>query len=82
MTISDAIERALRKGGDNEKAAAANLASLLCIQLGAIDVAEDSCQELLSTLMFVANDESVPLLAREKVINHLLHSEMFFFFLN
>jgi len=67
MTISDSIERALKKGGDNEKAAAANLASLLCIQLGAIDQ-EDSYQELLSTLMFVANDESVPLLAREKVI--------------
>lgn len=68
MTISDSIERALRKGGDNEKAAAANLASLLCIQLGSLDIVEDSWQELLSTLMFVANDESVPLLAREKVI--------------
>lgn len=67
MTIAESIERALRKGGDNEKVAAANLASLLCIQLGAIDTAEDSCQELLSTLMFVANDEFVPLLAREKV---------------
>ncbi|XP_050435954.1 interferon-related developmental regulator 2 [Adelges cooleyi] len=66
MTITDSIERALRKGGDNEKAAAANLACLLCIQLGSIDVAEDICQELLPTLMFVANDESVPLLAREK----------------
>lgn len=66
MTIADAIERALKKGGDNEKAVAANLAGLLCIQLGAIDIAEDSYQELLSTLMFVANDESVPLLAREK----------------
>lgn len=68
MTISDSIERALKKGGDNEKAAAANLASLLCIQLGAIDQEEDTYHELLSTLMFVANDESVPLLAREKVI--------------
>jgi len=67
MTIADSIERALKKGGDNEKAVAANLASLLCIQLGAIDIAEDSCKELLSVLMFVANDESVPLLAREKV---------------
>lgn len=72
MTISDSIERALKKGGDNEKAAAANLASLLCIQLGAIDQEEDSYQELLSTLMFVANDESVPLLAREKVIIFIL----------
>lgn len=70
MTITDAIERALKKGGDNEKAAAANLASLLCIQLGSIDSAEDSCIELLSTLMFVANDESIPLLAREKVISN------------
>lgn len=67
MTIADCIERALKKGGDNEKAAAANLASLLCIQLGSIDYAEDSYQDLLSTLMFVVNDESVPLLAREKV---------------
>lgn len=67
MTIADSIERALKKGGDNEKAAAANLASLLCIQLGLVEMAEDSYQELLSTLMFVVNDESVPLLAREKV---------------
>ncbi|XP_027848887.2 interferon-related developmental regulator 2 isoform X1 [Aphis gossypii] len=66
MTITDSIERALKKGGDNEKAAAANLASLLCIQLGAMEMAENSCQELLPVLMFVANDESVPLLAREK----------------
>lgn len=72
MTIADSIERALKKGGDNEKAAAANLASLLCIQLGVIDIAEDTYQELLSTLMFVVNDESIPLLAREKVINYLL----------
>lgn len=70
MTIVDSIERALKKGGDNEKAAAANLASLLCIQLGIIDIAEDTYQELLSTLMFVLNDESIPLLAREKVINY------------
>lgn len=70
MTITDSIERALKKGGDNEKAAAANLASLLCIQLGALDLAENSCQELLPTLMFVLNDESVPLLAREKVIDY------------
>jgi hypothetical protein len=69
MTITDSIERALKKGGDNEKAAAANLASLLCIQLGVMDMAEHSCQELLPVLMFVVNDESVPLLAREKVIN-------------
>jgi len=68
MTITDSIERALKKGGDNEKAVAANLASLLCIQLGAMDIAECSCQELLPILMFVVNDESVPLLAREKVI--------------
>ncbi|XP_050533857.1 interferon-related developmental regulator 2 [Daktulosphaira vitifoliae] len=66
MTITDSIERALRKGGDNEKAVAANLSCLLCIQLGSIDVSENVCQELLPTLMFVANDESVPLLAREK----------------
>lgn len=69
MTITDSIERALKKGGDNEKASAANLASLLCIQLGALDIAEHSCQELLPILMFVVNDESVPLLAREKVID-------------
>jgi len=71
MTITDSIERALKKGGDNEKAAAANLASLLCIQLGALDMAENSCQELLPILMFVVNDESVPLLAREKVIVYI-----------
>jgi len=71
MTITDSIERALKKGGDNEKAAAANLASLLCIQLGALDLAEHSCQELLPILMFVVNDESVPLLAREKVIFYI-----------
>lgn len=78
MTIADAIERALKKGGDNEKAAAANLASLLCIQLGAIDIAEDSYQELLSTLMFVANDESVPLLAREKVLVFIFIKKLFY----
>lgn len=78
MTIADAIERALKKGGDNEKAAAANLASLLCIQLGAIDIAEDSYQELLSTLMFVANDESVPLLAREKVFVFIFIKKLFY----
>jgi len=74
MTITDSIERALKKGGDNEKAAAANLASLLCIQLGALDMAEHSCQELLPILMSVVNDESVPLLAREKVIVYFFPS--------
>lgn len=84
MTIADAIERALKKGGDNEKAAAANLSSLLCIQLGAIDIAENSYQELLATLMFVVNDESVPLLAREKVTYyiHITLNVLFLFNIN
>lgn len=64
MTITDAVERSLKKGRGDEQSTAARLSTLLCVQLGAFESAEAVCRDLKSTLTFIANDNTAPVQAR------------------
>ena len=66
-TITDGVERGLKKGRSDERCTAAKLSTLLCIQLGAYDSAEIVCKSLKSTLTFIANDNSASNEARAEV---------------
>lgn len=66
LTLCDGIERALKKGRGAEQAAAAQLAALLCIQLGAGPLTNQICAHLTPILTFVALDTSMSPLARAK----------------
>lgn len=68
MTITDSVERSLKKGRDEEQSTAARLSTLLCVQLGAFDSAEVVCRDLKSTLTFIASDNTAPVHARAEVI--------------
>lgn len=67
MTISDCVERGLKKGRSDERCTAARLSTLLCIQLGAFDSAEVVCRDLKSSLTFIANDNTASNSARAEV---------------
>lgn len=69
LTISDGIERSLKKGRGAEQASAATLAAIVCIQLGVGDMTDQVCHDLHPLLTFLANDNSVTPLARGKVSN-------------
>ncbi|KAG7279890.1 hypothetical protein CRUP_016217, partial [Coryphaenoides rupestris] len=49
VTVTDCLERCLKKGGGEEQAAAATLFVLLCVQLGGGDEAEE-CFKMLRPL--------------------------------
>jgi len=69
LTIQDIIERSLKKGKGNEQAAAANLATSLCIQLrGDADELYRDIKPILVTLM---TDNSASILARISAANTL-----------
>ncbi|KAF5274000.1 hypothetical protein FQA39_LY01115 [Lamprigera yunnana] len=70
LTIIDSIERSLRKGRGIEQGAAAELAPLLCIQLGG-DGSEEVVSNLKSVLSITSNDNSVSALARAKCCTSL-----------
>ena len=67
MTISDSIEKGLRKGRGDEQASAARLSTLLCVQLGIYESAEAVCKDLKSSLTFIANDASASANGRSEV---------------
>ncbi|XP_018054893.1 PREDICTED: interferon-related developmental regulator 1-like [Atta colombica] len=64
MTITDAVERGLKKGRGDEQSTAARLSTLLCVQLGAFKSAEMVCRDLKSILTFIANDNTASVHAR------------------
>ncbi|KAJ8668077.1 hypothetical protein QAD02_009740 [Eretmocerus hayati] len=66
MTISDSIEKGLKKGRGEEQSSAARLSTLLCVQLGMYDSAEMVCKDLKSTLSFIANDTSASVAGRSE----------------
>nr|XP_015838666.1 PREDICTED: interferon-related developmental regulator 2 isoform X1 [Tribolium castaneum] len=66
FTICDSIEKSLKKGGGLEKAAAAELAPLISVQLGEEDAGEIVDKTLRPVLMTVACDGSVGAAARAK----------------
>lgn len=79
MTITDSIERGLKKGRGEEQSTAARLSTLLCVQLGAFESAETVCRDLKSTLIFIINDTSASTQARSECcwalsMNHFLSS--------
>lgn len=67
LTICDGIERCLKKGRGGEQASAAQLAVLLCIQLGVSDLTDQVCHDLKPLLVFTILDNSASPVARAKV---------------
>ncbi|VEN58003.1 unnamed protein product, partial [Callosobruchus maculatus] len=66
FTICDNIERSLKKGGGAEKAAAAELATVICVQLGNDDSTEEIYKLLKPVLLTMMCDTSVAANIRAK----------------
>lgn len=64
LTITDAIEKCLKKGRGQEQSSAATLAILVCFQLG--DIAYDMRKSLGPLLQALSRDQSVQVQARAK----------------
>ncbi|KAJ8265211.1 hypothetical protein COCON_G00143100 [Conger conger] len=65
LTLSDCLERSLRKGGGEEQAAAAVLCALLCVQLGGGDEGEEGFRILRPVLSSILSDASANIAARQ-----------------
>ncbi|XP_068997185.1 interferon-related developmental regulator 2 isoform X2 [Embiotoca jacksoni] len=65
LTVSDCLERSLKKGGGEEQAAAATVFALLCIQLGGGDEAEEGFKMLRPVLTAILNDGTASTAARQ-----------------
>ncbi|XP_049920820.1 interferon-related developmental regulator 2 isoform X2 [Epinephelus moara] len=65
LTISDCLERSLKKGSAEEQAAAAMVFTLLCIQLGGGDEAEEGFKMLRPILTAILIDNSASITARQ-----------------
>uniref|UniRef100_A0A665TS97 Interferon-related developmental regulator 1 n=1 Tax=Echeneis naucrates TaxID=173247 RepID=A0A665TS97_ECHNA len=68
MTITDSIERCLKKGKGEEQRAAASLACLLCIQLGSGIESEEVLKTLKPIFKYILADGSASIQARQAVI--------------
>ncbi|XP_033320019.1 interferon-related developmental regulator 1-like [Bombus vosnesenskii] len=66
MTITDSVERGLKKGRGEEQSTAARLSTLLCVQLGAFESAEVVCRDLKSTLTLIVSDTTASTQARSE----------------
>lgn len=66
MTITDSIERSLKKGRSEEQSSAARLSTLLCVQLGMYESAEVACRNLKSILTLIAADTTASTQARSE----------------
>ncbi|CAB0042123.1 unnamed protein product [Trichogramma brassicae] len=64
FTLTDAIERSLKKGKGEERSAAAKLSTLMCAQLG--DCAEDVYRDLKATMTKIANDNAASIAGRSE----------------
>nr|XP_014346038.1 PREDICTED: interferon-related developmental regulator 1 isoform X1 [Latimeria chalumnae] len=65
MTLTDCIDRCLKKGKSDEQRAAASLACLLCIQLGAGIESEEVFKTLKPTLKNIIADGTASVQARQ-----------------
>ncbi|GAA6229690.1 interferon-related developmental regulator 2-like isoform X1 [Lates japonicus] len=65
LTISDCVERSLKKGSGEEQAAAATVFALLCIQLGGGDEAEEGFKMLRPIFTAILIDNSASIAARQ-----------------
>ncbi|KAJ0012423.1 hypothetical protein NQD34_016757 [Periophthalmus magnuspinnatus] len=71
MTITDSIERCLKKGKGEEQRAAASLACLLCIQLGSGIESEEVLKTLKPVFKNILADGSANIQARQAVATSL-----------
>ncbi|XP_041711978.1 interferon-related developmental regulator 2-like isoform X2 [Coregonus clupeaformis] len=65
LTISDCLERSLRKGGGEEQAAAATVCAQLCVQLGGGDESEEGFKILRPVLSAIMIDDCASVTARQ-----------------
>ncbi|CAB1329442.1 unnamed protein product [Coregonus sp. 'balchen'] len=65
LTISDCLERSLRKGGGEEQAAAATVCAQLCVQLGGGDEGEEGFKILRPVLSAIMIDGCASVAARQ-----------------
>ncbi|KAF7652404.1 hypothetical protein LDENG_00097320 [Lucifuga dentata] len=65
LTITDCLERSLKKGGGEEQAAAATVFTLLCVQLGGGDDAEEGFKMLRPILTTILIDSGASIAARQ-----------------
>ncbi|XP_061914046.1 interferon-related developmental regulator 2 isoform X2 [Entelurus aequoreus] len=65
LTVGDCLERNLKKGGGEEKASAATLFALLCIQLGGGDEAAEGFNMLRPILTTILTDNTASMTARQ-----------------
>uniref|UniRef100_W5LKC0 Interferon-related developmental regulator 2 n=1 Tax=Astyanax mexicanus TaxID=7994 RepID=W5LKC0_ASTMX len=65
LTVSDCLERSLKKGGGEEQAAAATLCALLCVQLGGGVEGEEGFKTLCPILGSILSDSCASLSARQ-----------------
>ncbi|KAL1021385.1 hypothetical protein UPYG_G00012620 [Umbra pygmaea] len=65
LTISDCLERSLRKGGAEEQAAAATVCAQLCVQLGGGDECEEGFKILRPVLSTIMIDGCASVAARQ-----------------
>ncbi|XP_073418655.1 interferon-related developmental regulator 2 [Dendrobates tinctorius] len=65
VTLTDALERCLKKGKDEEQSLAAAVLSLLCVQLGSGSEGEDVFQSLRPLLVTILTDCSAGVAARQ-----------------
>ncbi|XP_056279661.1 interferon-related developmental regulator 2 [Pseudoliparis swirei] len=65
LTISDCLERSLKKGSAEEQAAAATVFTLLCIQLGGGDEAEEGFKMLRPVLTAILLDNTANVAVRQ-----------------
>ncbi|KAM9855411.1 interferon-related developmental regulator 2 isoform 1-T1 [Aulostomus maculatus] len=65
LTVSDCLERSLKKGSGEEQAAAATVFALLCIQLGGGDESEESFKMLRPILTTILIDNTASIAARQ-----------------
>lgn len=67
FTLCDCVERSLKKGGAEEKCAAAELATVMCVQLGTDAISEDICRALKPILLATACDNAASANVRAQV---------------
>ena len=67
LTITDSLEKCLKKGKGDEQAAAAMCVSLLCIQLGAGDETEEVLRSMRPMMATLIADNSAAVKARTAV---------------
>ncbi|KAM5148739.1 interferon-related developmental regulator 2 isoform 2-T2 [Mantella aurantiaca] len=65
VTVTDALERCLRKGKEEEQSLAASLVSLLCVQLGSGTEGEEVFRSVKNLLITILTDSSSGASARQ-----------------